>query len=107
MKNFSSFALASFSFAIISSALMAACGSSDSSTTAAATTTSATGSGGMTTSTTMSSATSMSTVGSPGGMTCPPSMTYGCGEMTAPGGSVTANIVDETGAPVSMQPIFI
>ena len=39
---------------------------------------------------------------------CSPSMTYGGGEMSVAGTkTVTAKIVDETGAPVSGQPVFI
>lgn len=46
--------------------------------------------------------------GAGGGQTCPPSMKYGGGEVSVTGQkSVKAKIVDETGAPVVGQPIFI
>jgi hypothetical protein len=45
--------------------------------------------------------------GAGGGMVCPPAMKYGGGETKVVGGSVTAKIVDETGAPVAGQPVYI
>jgi hypothetical protein len=45
--------------------------------------------------------------GAGGGQTCPPPMKYGGGELSMTGASVKAKIVDETGAPVVGQPIYI
>jgi hypothetical protein len=69
--------------------------------------TSASGTGGSTIST-GTLAGSSSSSGAGGGMTCPPGMTYGGGEtLVTTGFSVTAKIVDETGAPVVGQPLYI
>lgn len=45
--------------------------------------------------------------GDGGAANCQPAMKYGGGEVARPAGSVTARIVDETGAPVSGQPLFL
>lgn len=78
----------------------AACSSSGGGTGASTTTTTGKGGSGTTSTGTTSST---STV-----MTCPPGMTYGGGEMKKAGGSVTAKIVDEKGAPIAAgQPVYI
>jgi hypothetical protein len=86
--------------AIVGLLTLTACSSSSGSGTGATTTTTTTktGTGGGTTTT---SSTSTNT------MTCPPAMTYGGGEMTTSSSTVTAKIVDETGAPVVGQPLYI
>lgn len=89
---------------------LTACSSSTSGGAAGGTTTSTkTGTGaGSTTSTTMGTAGGSTTSTSSSTVTCPAGMTYGGGEMSVTGTkTVTAKIVDETGAPVSGQPTYI
>lgn len=68
----------------------------------ASSSTTGTGSGGKT-----GTSSSSSGSGTGGGSACPPTMKYGGGEKTVNGGAVTAAIVDETGAPVVGQPVYI
>lgn len=79
-----------------SSTTTASGGSTTSSTTTSSTTTSSTTSG-----------TSTDCSGIYGDETTCPGGDYGVPIMDVPGGSVTASIVDETGAPVAGQPIYI
>jgi hypothetical protein len=111
-------------FLLAALAAAAACSSSSASTGSGTTTTAAsTGAGGTTTSSSSTTSTTggmggasststgsggtTATTGAGAGMVCPPSMTYGGGEATISGTTATAKIVDETGAPVPSQPVYI
>ncbi len=88
---------------------IAACGSGSGGTgtggsSSAATTTTTSSSRAATTGVTTGTGTG---AGGSSGMSCPPSMTYGGGEQTLAGSAAKATIVDETGAPVAGQPIYI
>jgi hypothetical protein len=101
MTTLSAFARLPFrpTLAAVGFLTLAACSSSGGNGAGGGATTTKTGSGGETTTTGTTTTT---------GSTCPPGMTYGGGEITKPGGSVTAKIVDETGAALPAgQPVYI
>jgi hypothetical protein len=82
----------------------AACGGSGGSNTGGG----GSGTGGHVSTSSSSSSGTMSSSSGTGGQapTCP-GMGYAGGEKTTPGGSVTATIVDQNGAPVAGQPVYI
>jgi len=65
------------------------------------------GTGGQTSTSSSSSGSTSSSSGAGGQAPTCPGMGYAGGEKTTPGGSVTAIIVDQNGAPVAGQPVFI
>jgi hypothetical protein len=86
---------------------LGACGSSSATGGTGGGTSTKSGTGGVTTTTGTLSTGSLGSGGSSTVVTCPASMKYGGGETSVTGRSVKAKIVDETGAPVAGQPIFI
>ena len=96
-----------FSLAALSLAALGACGSSGGSPTGAGGSTSSTSASASSSAGTGGGKTTSSSAGTGGSAPVCPGIGFGGGEKSKPGGSVTATIVDQSGAAVPNQPVFI